>query len=152
MGYIKVNWPDSQKYSELPEELLEQFEEDNLIVFGPDGSYLIDESFINELDKIIEEGIPEPGESVLPEEMKEKLISLAKKYSSENGYNGDLVLKEPMPLASRESNVYGFYVFEGRIYLLDDEGSDIDPNDVEMEFLEKFTDYIVDERNIIQEA
>ena len=148
MSYIRVSWPDSQKYTELPEELLEQFEEEGLIVFGDDGSYLVDEDFIDELDRIIEEGIPEPGESELPEEMKEDIISLAKKYSSENGYKGDLILKETMPLASRESNVYGFYVFQGWIYLLDDDGADIDPNDVEMEFLEKFTDYIADDRNV----
>jgi len=81
-------------------------------------------------------------------QMKEDILSLAEKYSSKNGYKGDLNLKKPIPLASRGSNVCSFYVYENWIYLLDDDGYDMDPNDVEMEFLQKFTDYIADDRNV----
>lgn len=81
-------------------------------------------------------------------EMKADIKSLAEKYSSKNGYKGDIILKKPIFLESRGSLVYGFYVYNKWIYLLDDDGADIDPNDVEVEFLDKFTDYITDDRNV----
>jgi hypothetical protein len=34
------------------------------------------------------------------------------------------------------------------VYLLDDEGMDIDPKNVETEFLEKFINYVSDEGNL----
>ena len=55
MAYIRVGWPDNQKYTKLTEEELEQYEEDEIIVFGTDGDYLIDEDYIDEIDEICEE-------------------------------------------------------------------------------------------------
>lgn len=55
MAYIRVGWPDNQKYTILTDEELEQYEEDEIIVFGTDGDYLIDEDYIDEIDEICEE-------------------------------------------------------------------------------------------------
>lgn len=52
MGYIKVSWPDNQKYSALTDEEFEQYEEDGIIVFCDEGDYLIDEDYIDEIDDI----------------------------------------------------------------------------------------------------
>lgn len=82
--------------------------------------------------------------------MEDDIKSLANKYSSTNGYKGDLNLKKPIHLESRDSDVYAFYVYQGWIYLIDEDGADIDPYDVEEEFLKTFTDYIADERNVIK--
>lgn len=150
MGYIKISWPDSQKYSSLPENVLETFEEEGIIIFGNSGSILIDEDEIEEVDRLCEVS-DEEEESELPEDIKEDISSLAEKYSDENKYPGDIILKKEIPLESRDSNVYGFYVYQGWIYLLDDVGADIDPNDVEVEFLEEFVHYISDENNVTSE-
>lgn len=55
MAYIRVGWPDNQKYTKLTDEELEQYEENEIIVFGTDGDYLIDEDYIDEIDDICEE-------------------------------------------------------------------------------------------------
>lgn len=55
MAYIRVGWPDNQKYTKLTDEELEQYEADEIIVFGTDGDYLIDEDYIDEIDEICEE-------------------------------------------------------------------------------------------------
>ena len=52
MGYIKVNWPDTQKYSALPHEQFEQYEEEGITVFFDEGDYLIDEDYLDEIDDI----------------------------------------------------------------------------------------------------
>ena len=52
MGYIKVSWPDNQRYSALTDEEFEQYEEDGAIVFCDEGDYLIDEDYIDEIDDI----------------------------------------------------------------------------------------------------
>lgn len=80
--------------------------------------------------------------------MHDNIAALANKYSPKNGYKGDIFLKKGVSLPSRGSIIEAFYVYENWIYLLDEEGNDIDPNYVEIEFLETFTDYIADERNI----
>lgn len=74
-----------------------------------------------------------------------KIEGVAQKYSS---VETDIELKENISLESRESEVYGFYVYEGWIYLLDDSGQDIDPNEVEIDFLEKFIEYVSNEENV----
>lgn len=52
MGYIKVSWPDNQKYSTLTDEEFEQYKEDGIIGFCDEGDYLIDEDYIDEIDAI----------------------------------------------------------------------------------------------------
>lgn len=157
MSYIKISWPDSQKYTSLPEGILENLEADDVIIFGEEaGDILIDEDEIESLDELVEmyDGAEDEDSfelPELPENIKEDIRSLADKYSKKNGYDGDINLKKEIYLPSRESNVIAFYVYQNWIYLLDDEGADIDPNDVEIEFLEKFTDYIADERNTYTE-
>ena len=151
MGYVRISWPDSQKYTSLPESVLESFEETEVIVFGNDGAILIDEDEIEEIDRLCEVS-DETEESDLPEDIKTKISALAEKYSSEEeDVSEDCLLKTPIPLASRKSNVYAFYVWQNWIYLLDDDGADIDPNDVEVEFLERFIEYISDENNVTVE-
>jgi hypothetical protein len=68
-------------------------------------------------------------------EICDKIKALAKKYKNRKD---DIELDEDIPLKSRGSNVYAFYVYENWVYLLDDCGNDIDPRYVEVEFLEKF--------------
>ncbi len=154
MGYIRISWPDSQKYTSLPESVLETLEEEEVIVFGNDCDILIDEDEIEEVDRLCEVS-DEEEESELPEDIKTKISALAEKYSEKYPHDEDVsedcLLKTPIPLASRKSNVYAFYVWQNWIYLLDDDGADIDPNDVEVEFLEKFIEYISDENNVTVE-
>lgn len=153
MGYVRISWPDSQKYTSLPESVLEPLEEEGVIVFGNDADILIDEDDIEAVDNLCETiAAEETEESDLPEDIKTKISALAEKYSSEEeDVSEDCLLKTPIPLASRKSNVYAFYVWQNWIYLLDDDGADIDPNDVEVEFLERFIEYISDENNVTVE-
>lgn len=82
------------------------------------------------------------------EEIKKKIEELAEKYKDVGANGTDAELKETIPLETRDSEVYGFYVYNGWVYLLDDCGHDIDPKNVETEFLEKFIPYVEDENNI----
>jgi hypothetical protein len=81
-------------------------------------------------------------------QFKVRLEDIAKKYCLVGNNGTDIELNESIPLESRESEIYGFYVYEGWVYLLDDCGHDIDPNNVETEFLEKFIPYVMDENNL----
>lgn len=81
-------------------------------------------------------------------EFKVKLEEIAQKYCLVGNNGTDIELNESIPLKSRDSEVYGFYVYQNWVYLLDDCGHDIDPNNVETEFLEKFIPYVEDENNI----
>ena len=82
------------------------------------------------------------------QELQSKIEDIAEKYCLAGNNGTDIELNENIPLESRESEVYGFYVYEGWVYLLDDCGHDIDPNNVETDFLEKFIDYVSDEGNL----
>ena len=90
------------------------------------------------------------------QEFQSKIADIAEKYCLA-GVNGnaegvvgstDIMLKENMFLETRDSEVYGFYVYNGWVYLLDDNGHDIDPVNVEISFLEKFIPYVMDENNL----
>lgn len=167
MGYIKVNWPDSQKYSALTDEEFEQYEEDGIIVFCDEGDYLIDEEYIDEIDDICDarnagyedyEDAPdlvtlntllssdnqedvERGSKI--KASLEKIAAIAVEASA-----GDIELKNLLELPSRDDNVYGFYGHENWVYLLTCDGRDVDPLDVEPEFLEKFIEEVSVEGNI----
>ena len=78
-------------------------------------------------------------------ELKNRIKELAEKYKN---VKGEIEFNENIPIESRGSEVYGFYVYQEWVYLLDDSGNDIDPMNVETEFLEKFTNYASDEGNI----
>lgn len=82
------------------------------------------------------------------QKLKTRIENIAQKYSSIVVDGTDIELKETISLESRESEVYGFYVYEEWIYLLDDSGQDIDPNGVEIDFLEKFIEYVSNEENV----
>jgi hypothetical protein len=88
------------------------------------------------------------SEKQMGNEFNEKIRALAEKYKDLGGNGTDIELNESIPLESRGSKVYGFYVYQGWVYLLDDEGMDIDPKNVETEFLEKFINYVSDEGNL----
>lgn len=79
-------------------------------------------------------------------EIQNRIQEIAKKYKKTNGE--EIELNEPMELKSRKSNVYAFYVFKKNIYLLDDMGHDIDPMNVEVDFLEKFLTYVSNKENL----
>lgn len=79
-------------------------------------------------------------------EIQNRIQEIAKKYKKTNGE--EIELNEPMELKSRKSNVYAFYVFKKNIYLLDDMGNDIDPMNVEVDFLEKFLTYVSNKENL----
>jgi hypothetical protein len=79
-------------------------------------------------------------------EIQNRIQEIAKKYKKTNGE--EIELNEPMELKSRKSNVYAFYVFKKNIYLLDDMGHDIDPMNVEVDFLEKFLTYVSNKVNL----
>ena len=167
MGYIKVNWPDSQKYSALTDEEFEQYEEEGIIVFCDEGDYLIDEEYIDEIDDICDarnagyedyEDAPDlvTLDTLLHSDNQEDIERGSKiKASLENiaavvakSDTGDIELKNLLELPSRDDNVYGFYVYENWVYLLTCEGYDVDPLNVEPEFLEKFIEAVAAERNI----
>ena len=82
------------------------------------------------------------------QELQSKIEDIAEKYRLAGNNGTDIMLKENMFLETRDSEVYGFYVYNGWVYLLDDNGSDIDPKNVEISFLEKFIPYVMDENNL----
>ena len=163
MGYIKVNWPENQKYSALTEEEFEQYEEDGIIVFGSDDSYLIDEDYIDEIDDICNSRISGCGEdepdfitlnSLLNSDSQEDIDrgtkikdSLEKIATSLASSDGDIELKKELELPSRDDNVYGFYVYKNWVYLLTCDGRDVDPLYVEPDFLEQFIEAVNSEIN-----
>jgi hypothetical protein len=80
--------------------------------------------------------------------LQSKIEDIAEKYRLAGNNGTDITLKENIFLETRDSEVYGFYVYNGWVYLLDDNGSDIDPKNVEISFLEKFIPYVMDENNL----
>ena len=168
MGYIKVSWPDNQKYSALTDEEFEQYEEDGIIEFCDEGDYLIDEDYIDEIDNICDarnsgyddcEDISDlvTLNSLLSSDNKEDLERGIKIKESIKDFamsieheskKGDIELKTPMEIPSRSEEVYAFYVYKNWIYLLLYDGRDVDPFDVEPEFLEKFMKSVTVEGNI----
>ena len=167
MGYIKVNWPDSQKYSALTDEEFEQYEEDGIIEFCDEGDYLIDEDYIDEIDNICD--ARNSGYDGCEDSYASDLVTLNDLLSSDNQEDvergskikaslekiaaaaveaGDIELKNLLELPSRDDSVYGFYGHENWVYLLTCDGRDVDPLDVEPEFLEKFIESVAVEGNI----
>lgn len=145
MAYIKFNKEESERFLNIPKETLELFIKAEYIKINEDSTVEVDESIADIIGVMAAEGSRNMHEeSELPDEIKDSLLALTKNYSEDDG---DINLKTPIYLGSRESNVIAFYVYNNWIYLLDDEGSDIDPNSVEVEFLEKFIDYISDTNN-----
>ena len=47
MGYVKVGWPDSQKFAVLTDDEFELYEEDNILVLDSDGNYLVNEDYFD---------------------------------------------------------------------------------------------------------
>lgn len=146
-GYIKYTPEEAkEKFGAIAEEVLNNFKEMEFIIVEEDGSYQVEKDMVEMIEDLANDyGKDASEESELPENIVNDIVSLVQKYS---GKSGDINLKKPMYLESRDSNVYAFYLFQNWIYLLDDEGSDIDPNDVELEFLESFLEYISDESNL----
>lgn len=163
MGYIKVGWPDSQKFAVLTDDEFEQYEEDGIIIFGSDDSYLIDEDYIDEIDAICNSRISgcvddEPDFETLNSllnsdsqedvgrgnKIKESLEKIATTLASSAG---DIELKKELELPSRDDNVYGFYVYKNWVYLLTCDGRDVDPLYVEPDFLEQFIEAVNSEIN-----
>ena len=163
MGYIKVSWPDNQKYSALTDEESEQYEEDGIIVFCDEGDYLIDEDYIDEIDDICNSRISgcvddEPDfetlSSLLNSDKQEDIdrgtkikASLEKIAAALASSAGDIELKKELELPSRDDNVYGFYVYKNWVYLLTCDGRDVDPLHVEPDFLEQFIEAVNSEIN-----
>ena len=79
--------------------------------------------------------------------IKESIKDFAMSIEHESK-KGDIELKTPMEIPSRGEEVYAFYVYKNWIYLLLYDGRDVDPFDVEPEFLEKFMKSITVEGNI----
>ena len=163
MGYVRVSWPDNQKYSALTDEEFEQYEEDGIIIFGSDDSYLIDEDYIDEIDDICNSRISgcaddEPDfetlNSLLNSDKQEDIdrgtkikASLEKIATTLASSDGDIELKKELELPSRDDNVYGFYVYKNWVYLLTCDGRDVDPLYVEPDFLEQFIEAVNSEIN-----
>lgn len=164
MGYIKVSWPDNQKYSALTDEEFEQYEEDGIIVFCDEGDYLIDEEYIDEIDTICNSRISGCGEdepdfitlnSLLNSDTQEdvdrgnKIKASLEKIATNDAASsaGDIELKKELELPSRDDNVYGFYVYKNWVYLLTCDGRDVDPLYVEPDFLEQFIEAVNSEIN-----
>ena len=163
MGYVKVSWPDSQKFTVLTDDEFEQYEEDGIIIFGSDDSYLIDEDYIDEIDAICNSRISGCGEdepdfitlnSLLNSDSQEDIDrgtkikdSLEKIATSLASSDGDIELKKELELPSRDDNVYGFYVYKNWVYLLTCDGRDVDPLYVEPDFLEQFIEAVNSEIN-----
>ena len=164
MGYVKVSWPDSQKFAALTDDEFEQYEEDGIIIFGSDDSYLIDEDYIDEIDDICNSRISGCGEdepdfitlnSLLNSDSQEdidrgtKIKDSLEKIAANDAASsaGDIELKKELELPSRDDNVYGFYVYKNWVYLLTCDGRDVDPLYVEPEFLEQFIEAVNSEIN-----
>ena len=79
MSYIKVSWPDSQRYNELSEEELEEFG----IELGSDASYMVPEDVIDEVEAYLN------GET--EEDDEDRYLEL---YSDELGDDGWLSKEE----------------------------------------------------------
>ena len=167
MGYIKVNWPDSQKYSALTDEEFEQYKEDGIIEFCDEGDYLIDEDYIDEIDDICDarnSGYDDCEDtsdlvtlsSLLSSDNKEELERGIKIKESIKDFavsiehkskKGDIELKTPMEIPNRGEKVYAFYVYKNWVYLVTCDGRDVDPLYVEPDFLEQFIEAVNNEIN-----
>ena len=163
MGYVRVSWPDNQKYSVLTDEEFEQYEEDNILVLDSDGNYLVNEDYIDEIDAICNSRISGCGEdepdfitlnSLLNSDTQEDIDrgnkikeSLEKIATTLASSAGDIELKKELELPSRDDNVYGFYVYKNWVYLLTCDGRDVDPLYVEPDFLEQFIEAVNSEIN-----
>ena len=163
MGYVKVGWPDSQKFAVLTDDEFELYEEDNILVLDSDGNYLVNEDYIDEIDTICNSRISGCGEdepdfitlnSLLNSDSQEDVDrgnkikeSLEKIATSLASSDGDIELKKELELPSRDDNVYGFYVYKNWVYLLTCDGRDVDPLYVEPEFLEQFIEAVGSEIN-----
>ena len=163
MGYIKVSWPDNQKFAVLTDDEFELYEEDNILVLDSDGNYLVNEDYIDEIDTICNSRISGCGEdesdfitlnSLLNSDSQEDVDrgnkikeSLEKIATSLASSDGDIELKKELELPSRDDNVYGFYVYKNWVYLLTCDGRDVDPLYVEPEFLEQFIEAVNSEIN-----
>lgn len=164
MGYVKVGWPDSQKFAVLTDDEFELYEEDNILVLDSDGNYLVNEDYFDEIDAICNSRISGCGEdepdfitldSLLNSDsqedvergtkIKESLEKIAANDAASSA--GDIELKKELELPSRDDNVYGFYVYKNWVYLLTCDGRDVDPLDVEPEFLEQFIEAVNSEIN-----
>ena len=164
MGYVKVGWPDSQKFAVLTDDEFELYEEDNILVLDSDGNYLVNEDYFDEIDAICNSRISGYGEdepdfitlnSLLNSDsqedvdrgnkIKESLEKIAANDAASSA--GDIELKKELELPSRDDNVYGFYVYKNWVYLLTCDGRDVDPLDVEPEFLEQFIEAVNSEIN-----
>ena len=163
MGYVKVGWPDSQKFAVLTDDEFELYEEDNILVLDSDGNYLVNEDYIDEIDTICNSRISgcaddEPDFETLSSllnsdkqedidrgtKIKESLEKIATTLASSAG---DIELKKELELPSRDDNVYGFYVYKNWVYLLTCDGRDVDPLYVEPDFLEQFIEAVNTEIN-----
>ena len=163
MGYIKVSWPDSQKFAVLTDDEFELYEEDNILVLDSDGNYLVNEDYIDEIDDICNSRISgcaddEPDfetlSSLLNSDKQEDIdrgtkikASLEKIAAALASSAGDIELKKELELPSRDDNVYGFYVYKNWVYLLTCDGRDVDPLYVEPDFLEQFIEAVNSEIN-----
>ena len=164
MGYVKVGWPDSQKFAVLTDDEFELYEEDNILVLDSDGNYLVNEDYIDEIDAICNSRISGCGEdepdfitlnSLLNSDsqedvdrgnkIKESLEKIAANDAASSA--GDIELKKELELPSRDDNVYGFYVYKNWVYLLTCDGRDVDPLYVEPDFLEQFIEAVNSEIN-----
>ena len=164
MGYIKVSWPDSQKFAVLTDDEFELYEEDNILVLDSDGNYLVNEDYFDEIDAICNSRISGCGEddpdfitldSLLNSDsqedvergtkIKESLEKIAANDAASSA--GDIELKKELELPSRDDNVYGFYVYKNWVYLLTCDGRDVDPLYVEPDFLEQFIEAVNSEIN-----
>ena len=163
MGYVKVGWPDSQKFAVLTDDEFEQYEEDNILVHDSDGNYLVNEDYIDEIDAICNSRISGYGEDESDFETLSSLLSSDKQEDIDRGNkikeslekiatslassDGDIELKKELELPSRDDNVYGFYVYKNWVYLLTCDGRDVDPLYVEPDFLEQFIEAVNSEIN-----
>ena len=163
MGYIKVGWPDSQKFAVLTDDEFELYEEDNILVLDSDGNYLVNEDYFDEIDAICNSRISGCGEdepdfitldSLLNYDTQEDIdrgnkikASLETIATSLASSDGDIELKKELELPSRDDNVYGFYVYKNWVYLLTCDGRDVDPLYVEPDFLEQFIEAVNSEIN-----
>ena len=164
MGYIKVGWPDSQKFAVLTDDEFELYEEDNILVLDSDGNYLVNEDYFDEIDAICNSRISGCGEdepdfitldSLLNYDTQEdidrgnKIKASLEKIAANDAASsaGDIELKKELELPSRDDNVYGFYVYKNWVYLLTCDGRDVDPLYVEPDFLEQFIEAVNSEIN-----
>lgn len=164
MGYVKVGWPDSQKFAVLTDDEFKLYEEDNILVLDSDGNYLVNEDYIDEIDAICNSRISGCGEdepdfitlnSLLNSDTQEDVdrgnkikASLEKIATNDIASSaGDIELKKELELPSRDDNVYGFYVYKNWVYLLTCDGRDVDPLYVEPDFLEQFIEAVNSEIN-----